>query len=95
MSRTSLSTADGPQSIPLKVSFHVKQGTTYTQGKMHKAGENTHAQRTERVRGKEGERGMLEGGKQGIASGRDSWVGGFLAVAWGGYLFWGDSANLA
>ena len=74
------------------------QGTTYTQGKTHKAGENTQAQPTERVRGKEGERGLLEGGKEGIASGRDSWVGGFLAVAWGEggeYLFWGDSANLA
>ena len=34
-----------------------------------------------RVRGKEGERGLLEGGREGIASGRDCWVGGFLAVA--------------
>ena len=48
--------------------------------------------------GWEGGRGLLEGAREGRVSGRDWWVGGFLAVAWGEggeYLFSGDSANLA
>ena len=57
-------------------------------GETHKTGENAHAQGTERVCGKEGERGLLEGGREGIASGRDWWVGGLEGWWEGGREGW-------